>query len=530
MKRIIYTFLLPCFTTLFLASCNKGSEKHNGYTFVDLGLSVKWATYNIGANSPENSGDYYAWGETEFKDIYTWDNYKYISKGSNNDDDILCSKYNSPKDPNDVNSLHILEQEDDIAQLIIGEGCRMPTHAEWKELMCYCIWEWKYFNGIQGYKITSDIPGYRDRSIFLPITGEKRKGDVKKAMEGSYWSSENDGANNALLLSFDPYRVNTKIIDDNRYIGRPIRAVCPSKEWSIHISDYPIYQTIEVDNSIALGVYDNHGNGIVENDFFINWSTDEPSIATIMDDGTVTGITPGIATITATTYNYKTTHKIEIIPSKSEYKQENGHDYVDLGLSVNWATRNLGASRSWEAGEVYAWGELSTKTNYAEDNYKFFNGYINNEERPRRPRITKYSNDDYWGIFDNKESLDIEDDVAHLKWGGDWRIPTDKEWEELFWCTKIRKMNINGFLAFKLTSLKPGYKDRYIIIPSDIPYKDHEKHYAEIKYWTNSIDGAYEAKAAVFLPDDDEDKRDYLLLINAKARYRGLFIRPVCKW
>ena len=112
----------------------------------------------------------------------------------------------------------------------------------------------------------------------------------------------------------------------------------------------------------------------------------------------------------------------------SVFAQDNvQHEYVDLGLSVKWATCNVGASKPEEAGCHYAWGELEEKDNYIVENYKFY-------DSDDYYRINKYNSnslDGKDGFTDDKMILDPEDDVAHEKWGGKWRMPTAEEWEEL---------------------------------------------------------------------------------------------------
>jgi len=96
---------------------------------------------------------------------------------------------------------------------------------------------------------------------------------------------------------------------------------------------------------------------------------------------------------------------------------------VDLGLSVKWANVNLGAFSSEEYGNYYAYGEIEVKDEYTWENYKWCNGSISS--------ITKYNDDPYCGVVDNKKDLDLEDDVAHVLLGKDWRLPTKEEIEEL---------------------------------------------------------------------------------------------------
>lgn len=122
---------------------------------VDLGLSVKWATCNIGAVLPEECGNYYAWGETEPKEIYDWDTYIYWSD-LNFDGDYSSSEITN------IGS-NISGTQYDVAKLEWGEQWRMPTKEEFEELL-NCEWEQKYVNGCHGYEVT----GPNGNSIFLP--------------------------------------------------------------------------------------------------------------------------------------------------------------------------------------------------------------------------------------------------------------------------------------------------------------------------------------------------------------------------
>ena len=101
----------------------------------------------------------------------------------------------------------------------------------------------------------------------------------------------------------------------------------------------------------------------------------------------------------------------------------NGYEAVDLGLSVRWATCNVGANSPEEYGGYYAWGETEEKKDYNWDTYKWCKGSYNT--------FTKYCTNGSYGLIDNKIELDAEDDVAHVKLGGDWRMPTFDEIKEL---------------------------------------------------------------------------------------------------
>ena len=109
--------------------------------------------------------------------------------------------------------------------------------------------------------------------------------------------------------------------------------------------------------------------------------------------------------------------------SLTERQMEEGHEWVDLGLSVRWATMNVGASSPSDYGDYYAWGETTTKSDYSWKTYKYCNG--------SEKSMTKYCTKSGYGIVDNKTELDSSDDVAHVKWGGKWRMPTYEELKEL---------------------------------------------------------------------------------------------------
>ena len=101
-----------------------------------------------------------------------------------------------------------------------------------------------------------------------------------------------------------------------------------------------------------------------------------------------------------------------------EQTAQNGHEYVDLGLSVKWATCNVGADSPEEYGYHFAWGETSPKTTYNWSTYKYCNG--------DEYSMTKYC-DDSFGTVDNKTTLELSDDAARVNWGGKWRMPTRAE-------------------------------------------------------------------------------------------------------
>ena len=185
---------------------------------VDLGLSVKWATCNVGASAPEEYGDYFAWGETESKNDYDWSTYRWCN-GSYN----TLTKYNTKNNYGPVDNKVVLESSDDVAKVNWRGNWRMPTDAEFSELRNQCIWTWTVQNGVNGYKVTSMSNG---NSIFMPASGG-RAGTASAGLGsyGDYWSSTLDSPypNNAWRVYFSSGSVNRN--DDGRYVGRSVRPV-----------------------------------------------------------------------------------------------------------------------------------------------------------------------------------------------------------------------------------------------------------------------------------------------------------------
>lgn len=154
-------------------------EKHEG---IELGLSVKWATCNIGANRPEELGDYFAWGETAKKDYYDWSKYRfaYLDKAIGL---YKMNKYYHSYGYGDKK--YDLELEDDVVHSRWGSNWRMPTKAEQEELLNKCSWEWTEQNGINGCKVTGPNGNY----IFLPAGGYRKNRDLNGVnINGFYWS------------------------------------------------------------------------------------------------------------------------------------------------------------------------------------------------------------------------------------------------------------------------------------------------------------------------------------------------------
>lgn len=185
---------------------------------VDLGLSVKWATCNIGASKPEDYGDHFAWGETmpqEYNE-YNKESYKWF-----NDFSDTMAKYwwgdNKMK----------LEFSDDAAHANWGGSWRMPTKEEQDELRTECNWVWFTLNGVGGYKVI----GPNGNSIFLPAAGLGFNGSFSNVgTDGYYWSSSlvtGNSSDYAHSLNFGSRFIDWSYYGEARFLGLSVRAVCP---------------------------------------------------------------------------------------------------------------------------------------------------------------------------------------------------------------------------------------------------------------------------------------------------------------
>lgn len=199
----------------------------NGHEYVDLGLpsGTLWATCNVGADTPEDYGDYFAWGETTPKAVYAWKNYKYGN--------FINERYELNKYCTDsclgldgfVDNLTILEFVDDAAASNWGEVWRIPTIEEWEELFLNTTGVWTTQNGVDGWLFTAS----NNNSIFMPAAGYWWDGEFNAGL-GIYWSSS--------LNPNYPYRSwGFHFNSDSSHLcgssdrnrGQTVRAVCAMK-------------------------------------------------------------------------------------------------------------------------------------------------------------------------------------------------------------------------------------------------------------------------------------------------------------
>ena len=367
---------------------------------IDLGLpsGTKWASWNIGASSPEDCGGYYAWGETEEKDYYDWSTYTHC-------DGTLETCHHIGD--------NIAGTEYDVARMKWGESWTMPSTDQIKELMDNCERTWTSQNGTNGMLFT----GPNGNSIFLPAAGWRTYDDlIAKRENGDYWSSELNMHHEYCAdgMGFDD--VNSLGWTDSKlFHGRSVRAVCSPEK-----------------------------------------PNDECPVA----------------------------------------------EAIDLGLpsGTKWASWNVGASAPEEYGGYYAWGETEEKDVYDWSTYIHCDG---------SRETCHHIGDDIAGT---------EYDVAHVKWGGSWCIPSRDQIEEL--CKKCSwswgtQNGVNGMLV-------TGPNGNTIFLPA-AGYHDYRYQKGDFGYyWLSS---PFPDCFARFFEFSSESS--YIHWVGAIGRPNGLPVRAV---
>ncbi len=585
----------------------------SGHEYVDMGLSVKWATMNVGATVAEEGGKYFAWGEVDEKESYMWDNYHYGNSRT------TLTKYCESEEYGTVDNKAILDLWDDAAYMIWGGKWRMPTYNEWDELLRNSTWTWVEQNGVKGVRVRSTKNG---NCIFLPTTGYKVGADLnyKDDIVG-FWSGSlsKNGSYMSYGVSVESPNNTASFYGFNRYNGYPIRAVMDNAITPPAV-DIPTVVTSAASevtkNSAVVGgnvlsdgglevtergvVYSTSQNPTIEdskvssgsgfgeftcnlinlqtgatyyvcayakNKFGVAYGEEIsfvcealPTITTtqptnvsytsatiggnVTDDGGLEVTERGICYSTSanpTTANTKITSgsglgeftcnltdlqegttyyaRAYAINAKGiAYGEEVSFitlkvgEPVDLGLSVKWATMNVGASSPEDYGDYFAWGETEPKEVYDWSTYKHCQG--------SRTTLTKYTKIGY-GTVDNKTQLELGDDAVRANWGGSWRMPTDAELTELREQCTWTWTNQNGVNGYKVTSKSNGNS---IFLPAAGYRYDSSLYNAGSfgYYWSSSLytDRPYYAWYVVFYSGGVDGSNDY--------RFIGHSVRPVC--
>ena len=221
MKKVLL-FLMALVASLSAWAIEQ-DETPISHEWVDLGLpsGTLWATTNIGATSPEDYGDYFAWGETEPKDFYDWSTYQWCN-GSYNTMTKYCTLssygYNGFTDGKTE-----LDPEDDAATAAWGAGWRMPSFDQIQELQNNCTTEWTTRNGVTGSLFTSNING---ASLFLPAAGYRGGSSFYLSSSyGGYWPRTLSSGYPFIAYNLSMYFGDVYWHDDDRSVGLSVRAV-----------------------------------------------------------------------------------------------------------------------------------------------------------------------------------------------------------------------------------------------------------------------------------------------------------------
>lgn len=201
------------------------SGEENGHGYMDLGLSVMWAHVNMGAEVVGEYGDFYAWGETEPKDYFSYDNYKYCKREGTA---YKYLKYCTDPSSGPVDGLTTLEPEDDAAHVQWGGSWRMPTKEEWIELREKCTWKYSHENNKKGWTVT----GPNGNKIFFPLAGGQTWNEISSRGSAGYYRSATLGEKYSsttyivIMFSDDDDESAVTWSDGSRAFGQSIRPVC----------------------------------------------------------------------------------------------------------------------------------------------------------------------------------------------------------------------------------------------------------------------------------------------------------------
>ncbi len=575
---------------------------------VDLGLSVKWATFNVGATSKEKTGTYFAWGETEKKSTYTWANYQHASGSS-----TTCKSIGAD----------ISETQYDAARKTWGDDWRMPTASEIDELMTKCTWTAETVNSVKGYT----VKGPSGNSIFLPFAGCSYEGNTYGTGNYTYyWSSEvSDGETGAKAYALYPKSgTSTTKASIQRRTGaviRPVKgagSITPTPEepegfelvdlglsvkwanmnleatgleksgdyyawgekakkstytwanytyangtqataqnigsdisgstqydaayaWSeSHSDEYPFTlclptaeQWSELVSKCTWTSATNNGvkgytvKGPSGNSIFLPLSgcsyegknyTDNSYYWTSNNDAS-TAYKAQAARLTASAKSVTAIQRrtgaairaVEYIapPLPPTPSGPTGPtvdvpaDEVDLGLSVLWASYNLGATSMEGYGNYYAWGETETKSSFTWANYHHASG----------------SSTTCKSI--GADINETQYDAASEAWGDDWRMPTASEIDELRTKCTWTAATVNGVKGYTVK----GPSGNTIFLPfAGCSYEGKDYGVGSYTYyWSSEVsEGATGAKAYALYPKSGTSTTKASI-----QRRTGAVIRPV---
>ena len=469
--------------TLFAVANAMAADQQFTPQYVDLGLpsGTLWATSNVGADKPEGLGDYFAWGETKPKTIYEWETYAFMNDAKMDGRDGVkkgpdwfnVNKYTFDDQLKGAiwysgvtfigDNKKTLETADDAAAANWGGDWAMPTADDWNELISN-----SYFAHTDNYSGKSGWIVYKAKA-------EADKGKTNGTPSASYSTADTH-----IFLPAAGYR-NT---------SASIQNASECSYWSSSLSEFNTQnaQSFEIDSRKGARV----------------------EITSSRDYGkTVRPVCPRSG-------------------------NTNGHTAVDLGLPSGkmWATSNVGAKAPQAAGDYYMWGMTTKSKTYAFTAYKhmlpgwekilkkenvnkfknyiFINKYQIPDENNSGGSWFKWNGNSWQFLGDGKKTLDAADDAATANWGGKWRMPIQKDWEELYkncygvWTENYNGTGVNGWVFYKAKAKanknKRVYKgqtplasytlsDTHIFLPaSGLWWGDIKDRGKKCNYWLSNLD------------------------------------------
>jgi uncharacterized protein YjdB len=471
--------------TYVVAAVDSLQFVENSYEWVDLGLpsGTLWATTNIGANSPEEFGYYFAWGETLTKQEYNLDNYQYYKDGGWT---RYCPYGTGGQDFFD--NLLTLLPEDDAATANWGSEWQTPDMNQVWELLSYeyTTKEWTQYNGVKGLLIKSNT---NDKSIFLPV----KQDDVNFGM---YWTSSLDDQEpyQAFQLYFYKDEYISADSRDYRYNGHHIRPVRVEKGAPILVESIELSATTLI---LERGETAQLTATVLPADArqqAVLWGSNNYNVVNLDQTGKVKAVGPGTCVVTCSATDGSGVYaECNVTVYVDNSGRINGRDYVDLGLPSGtlWATMNVGANSPEEYGDYFAWGETTQKDYYEWETYKCCQGDYNT--------LTKYcyqSDYGYNGYTDTLTELLPEDDAATVNWDSNWQMPSFDQIKEL--CnseyTTTEWTTQNGVNGLKITS---KLNRNFIFLPAAGSWDQNSSwNGRQGDYWSRSIDtGMYSSFA-----------------------------------
>lgn len=507
-----------------------GNGTHNGHDYVDLGLrsGTLWATCNVGANTPEGSGDLFAWAETSPKESYTQSNYKYYcDDGTDRGYTKYVRRYQDGYPNFFSDGLRILEACDDAATFNWGSGWQTPSPSQVEELFYDCQYVETAQNGVRGKLFR----GPNGNTIFIPSIIEYDNNSYR------YWT-------NSLCTNSDPtflqvYGQHAVVFVNelrHRYLCAFVRPVRGSATLT------PTAPSVITNSATNITTYSATLNGnitsagganVTEKGFVygtnpnnLSGRTQSGGASSIYNE-TITGLSQG------TIYYYKayatnsagTTYGDILTFTTNGILNE--HIWVDLGLpsGTKWANCNIGATSPEDYGEYFAWGETSPKYIYEWNNYRWCDGVYT--------KLTKYCNYAQYGnngFTDNLTTLEASDDAAMANWGVGWRMPTQVEMQELLDNCTYTRTTESGARGCKFTG--PNGNSIFLPAAGYHPYGSslHDASFYGY-YWSCSLGTDYLPYRAWYLfLDFTSGNSGSCGMGNLDGdRCSGLSVRPVCQ-